>query len=102
MKHVRYGSLGAEHAERPGLFDSQGWIREPSRVIADIDRRTLSPQAIKMLSGLDLTRLPLITGAVRHSCTVSEVGKIVCVDLNYADHAAESGLPVPAEGRYYF
>ena len=95
MKLVRCGVLGAE---RPGLINSQGQIRDPSRVIADIDRRTLSPQAIKMLSGLDLIRLPLITGAVRYSCTVSEVG----VDLNYADHAAESGLPVPAEGRYYF
>ncbi|MDB6001803.1 MAG: 5-carboxymethyl-2-hydroxymuconate delta-isomerase [Rhizobacter sp.] len=105
MKLARFEAVSGGHPpftrsqgnERPGVIDSQGGLRDLSGLIADIDARTLSPQALAMLAAVDPRTLPLVTGPVRYGCPVARVGKIVAAGLNYADHAAESGLPVPAE-----
>ncbi|RBL86706.1 2-hydroxyhepta-2,4-diene-1,7-dioate isomerase [Streptomyces cavourensis] len=94
MKLVRYGQPGQE---KPGLIDAQGALRDLSGVVGDIDAAAIAPAALAKLAKLDAAALPRVDGAVRYGCPVSGVGKIVCVGLNYADHAAESGLPVPAE-----
>lgn len=94
MKLVRYGQPGQE---KPGLIDAQGALRDLSGVVGDIDAAAIAPAALARLARLDAASLPRVDGAVRYGCPVSGVGKIVCVGLNYADHAAESGLPVPAE-----
>lgn len=94
MKLVRYGQPGQE---KPGLIDAQGALRDLSGVVGDIDAAAIAPAALARLAQLDAAGLPRVEGAVRYGCPVNGVGKIVCVGLNYADHAAESGLPVPAE-----
>ncbi|MDC6161197.1 fumarylacetoacetate hydrolase family protein [Achromobacter xylosoxidans] len=94
MKLVRYGQPGQE---KPGLIDAQGALRDLSGVVADIDTAAIAPAMLARLAQLDSASLPRVDGAVRYGCPVNGVGKIVCVGLNYADHAAESGLPVPAE-----
>lgn len=94
MKLVRYGQPGQE---KPGLIDAQGALRDLSGVVGDIDAAAIAPAALARLARLDAASLPRVEGAVRYGCPVNGVGKIVCVGLNYADHAAESGLPVPAE-----
>lgn len=94
MKLVRYGQPGQE---KPGLIDAQGALRDLSGVVGDIDAAAIAPAALARLARLDAASLPHVDGAVRYGCPVNGVGKIVCVGLNYADHAAESGLPVPAE-----
>lgn len=94
MKLVRYGQPGQE---KPGLIDAQGALRDLSGVVGDIDAAAIAPAALAKLAKLDAASLPRVDGAVRYGCPVNGVGKIVCVGLNYADHAAESGLPVPAE-----
>ncbi|BEG75015.1 fumarylacetoacetate hydrolase family protein [Achromobacter xylosoxidans] len=94
MKLVRYGQPGQE---KPGLIDAQGALRDLSGVVGDIDAAAIAPAALARLARLDAASLPRVDGAVRYGCPVNGVGKIVCVGLNYADHAAESGLPVPAE-----
>jgi 2-keto-4-pentenoate hydratase/2-oxohepta-3-ene-1,7-dioic acid hydratase in catechol pathway len=94
MKLVRYGNPGQE---RPGLIGSDGLLRDLSMLLPDIDGDTLSPRTLHALSLLDADRLPVVEGEVRYGCPVAGIGKIVCVGLNYADHAAESGMPVPPE-----
>ncbi|MCV6901250.1 MAG: fumarylacetoacetate hydrolase family protein [Achromobacter xylosoxidans] len=94
MKLVRYGQPGQE---KPGLIDAQGALRDLSGVVGDIDAAAIAPAALARLARLDAASLPRVDGAVRYGCPVNGVGQIVCVGLNYADHAAESGLPVPAE-----
>lgn len=94
MKLVRYGQPGQE---KPGLIDAQGALRDLSGVVGDIDAAAIAPAALARLARLDAASLPRVDGAVRYGCPVNGVGKIVCVGLNYADHAAESGLPLPAE-----
>ena len=94
MKLVRYGNAGQE---RPGLIGSDGLLRDLSMLLRDIDGDTLSPRTLHALSLLDADRLPVVEGDVRYGCPVAGIGKIVCVGLNYADHAAESGMPVPPE-----
>jgi len=94
MKLIRYGQPGAERA---GLVDAQGVLRDLSMLLPDIGPAQLSPRTLSALAALDTARLPVVAGAVRLGCPVAGVGKIVCVGLNYADHAAEAGLPAPAE-----
>ena len=94
MKLVRYGQPGQE---KPGLIDAQGALRDLSGVVADIGGAALAPESLARIAALDASTLPRVDGQPRHGCPVAGVGKIVCVGLNYADHAAESGLPVPAE-----
>jgi 2,4-didehydro-3-deoxy-L-rhamnonate hydrolase len=94
MKLLRYGSLGHE---RPGILDSAGRIRDLAGVVADIDAETLSPQGLNRLAALKLESLPLVDGNPRLGTPVSGIGKVLCIGLNYSDHAAESGMPVPKE-----
>jgi 2-keto-4-pentenoate hydratase/2-oxohepta-3-ene-1,7-dioic acid hydratase in catechol pathway len=94
MKLVRYGRAGAE---RPGIVDAEGKLRDLSRVVEDITPEIFQPAALKKLRGVKLARLPLVTGKPRLGCPLAGIGKIVCIGLNYTDHAAEVGLPLPKE-----
>jgi len=93
MKLVRVGKPGAE---RPGMIDAQGRVRDLSGVVADIGAAQLAPAALAQLAQVDPASLPVIEGA-RFGVPWSGVGKIVAIGLNYADHAAEAGMPLPAE-----
>lgn len=94
MKLLRYGPRGAE---RPGALDSSGLLRDLSRHVRDIDGSLLLPERLEQLRSLSLTDLPEVQGNPRIGACLARVGKIVCVGLNYSDHAAESGMPIPAE-----
>jgi 2-keto-4-pentenoate hydratase/2-oxohepta-3-ene-1,7-dioic acid hydratase in catechol pathway len=94
MKLLRYGPPGAE---KPGLLDSTGAIRDLSGVVPDISRETLLPQSIAGLRKLDPDSLPRVGGKPRLGPCVGQVGKFICIGLNYSDHAAESGMAVPSE-----
>jgi ureidoglycolate lyase len=94
MKLLRYGPKGQE---KPGLVDAQGKIRDLSNVVADIDGDTLTDAALARLRALDPASLPLVEGNPRLGPAVGKIGKFICIGLNYADHAAESNLPVPTE-----
>ncbi|OLI24264.1 fumarylacetoacetate hydrolase family protein [Xanthomonas oryzae] len=92
MKLVR---IGAEGHERPGLIDSEGRIRDLSGVIDDVAGQHITNAGLEKLRVLDVATLPLIEGDVRYGAAVGRIGKFICVGLNYADHAAESGMEVP-------
>ncbi|MBV6777967.1 fumarylacetoacetate hydrolase family protein [Xanthomonas euvesicatoria] len=92
MKLVR---IGAEGHERPGLIDSEGRIRDLSGVIDDVAGEHLTNAGLDKLRALDVSALPVIEGEVRYGAAVGRIGKFICVGLNYADHAAESGMEVP-------
>ncbi len=94
MKLLRYGDPGAE---RPGLVDSAGQIRDLSAIISDLWGGSLSPQRLDVIRQLDHATLPIVPGNPRIGPCVSGVGKFICIGLNYSDHAAESGMAVPAE-----
>jgi 2-keto-4-pentenoate hydratase/2-oxohepta-3-ene-1,7-dioic acid hydratase in catechol pathway len=94
MKLVRYGRIGKE---KPGLIDPAGKLRDLSEVVADIDADTLGPRALARLARLKPESLPAVRGTPRLGACVAKVGNFVAVGLNYADHAAESGQPVPKE-----
>ena len=94
MKLVRYGPAGEE---RPGMLDVEGTLRDLSAHVEDIAGATLSPDGLDRLRALDPASLPLVEGSPRIGPCVGRVGKFVCIGLNYADHAAESGLSVPPE-----
>jgi len=94
MKLVRYGKPGKE---KPGLIDAQGQLRDLSAVIADIGPAQLGDVALARLQRLNPDKLPLVKGKPRLGSPVQGVGKFIAIGLNYADHAAESGLPIPAE-----
>lgn len=94
MKLLRYGAKGAE---KPGLLDADNQIRDLSAHVADIAGDVLTPVGLAALAQLDPASLPLVTGNPRIGACVGQVGKFVCIGLNYADHAAESGMDVPKE-----
>ena len=94
MKLIRYGQPGAE---RPGLVDTQGVLRDLSMLLADIGPSQLGPRTLAALAAIDAARLPAVEGQPRLGCPVGGVGKIVCVGLNYRDHALEAGMQPPAE-----
>ncbi len=94
MKLLRYGSVGNE---KPGLLDQAGSIRDLSSVINDIDGETLSPRSIEQLSGIEPESLPTVAGEPRLGTCVGNIGKLVCIGLNYSDHAKESGMAIPTE-----
>ena len=94
MKLLRHGPKGQE---KPGLLDTEGRIRDLTGIVDDIAGDVLSDAGLAKLRALDVTSLPLVEGSPRIGPCVGRVGKFVCIGLNYADHAAESGLPVPAE-----
>ncbi len=91
MKLLRYGTVGAE---KPALLDADGQIRDLSKVIADV---ALGDSALDSLRAIVPTDLPLVHGNPRIGACVGRVGKFICIGLNYADHAAESGMTLPAE-----
>ena len=94
MKLVRYGQPGKE---KPGLIDTDGKLRDLSGVIADVTPEHLSDKALAKLAKLKADKLPLVKGKKRFGPPVSRVGKFIAIGLNYADHAAESGMPIPKE-----
>ncbi|MEO6923503.1 MAG: fumarylacetoacetate hydrolase family protein [Bryocella sp.] len=94
MKLIRFGNVGSE---LPGLLDSNGRIRSLSGVVPDIAGATLLPESISKLQSLDIEKLPLVEGDPRIGPCVGNVGKFICIGLNYSDHAAESGAQVPSE-----
>jgi 2,4-diketo-3-deoxy-L-fuconate hydrolase len=94
MKLVRYGNPGKE---KPGLIDVDGKLRDLSAVLGDIGPDQLSDTALAKLRKLKTDKLPLVKGTPRLGSPVSGVGKFIAIGLNYADHAAEAGLPIPAE-----
>jgi 2-keto-4-pentenoate hydratase/2-oxohepta-3-ene-1,7-dioic acid hydratase in catechol pathway len=94
MKLVRYGNPGKE---KPGLMDDDGKLRDLSGVIKDIGPEQLSDAALAKLRRLKTANLPLVRGKPRIGCPVTGVGKFVAIGLNYADHAAEAGMPIPKE-----
>ena len=94
MKLLRYGPPGAE---KPGLLDSTGAIRDLSGVVPDIAGDTLLPESLAKLRKLDPASLPKVSGTPRIGPCVGRVGKFIAIGLNYSDHAAESGMPVPKE-----
>jgi len=94
MKLMRYGAKGAE---RPALVDADGVVRDLSGALADITATTLAPHSLQRLRDIDPTTLPVVADPGRIAPPWSGMGKFICVGLNYADHAAESNLPVPAE-----
>ncbi len=94
MKLVRYGNAGKE---KPGLIDADGKLRDLSGTIADIGPGQLGDAALAKLRKLKTDKLPLVKGSPRMGCPVTGVGKFIAIGLNFADHAAESGLPIPKE-----
>ena len=94
MKLLRFGDAGAE---KPGALDSDGRIRDLSSHVADIGPEQLDDVSLATLAALDLKSLPAVPASVRRGPPVSNIRKVVCIGLNYSDHAAESGLPVPEE-----
>jgi 2,4-diketo-3-deoxy-L-fuconate hydrolase len=94
MKLLRYGESGRE---KPGLLDSQGKIRDLSGVVGEIAGDVLRADGLAKLRGIDPASLPEVQGTPRLGPPVGQVGKFICVGLNYADHAAESGMPVPEQ-----
>ena len=94
MKLLRYGDKGQE---RPALLDNDGQLRDLSAVVADIAGQALSPESIARLQDIDPSTLPLVEGSPRIGACVGQVGKFICIGLNYADHAAETGAAIPAE-----
>ncbi|MBH2768618.1 fumarylacetoacetate hydrolase family protein [Serratia marcescens] len=94
MKLLRYGEPGQE---RPGMLDEQGRLRDLSQHIADVCGAALSPASLAKLRALDSAALPLVEGQPRLGACVGGIGKFICIGLNYADHAAETGAAIPEE-----
>ena len=94
MKLLRYGEKGQE---RPALLDADGRLRDLSAHISDVAGDALLPQNLARLQELDPASLPLVPGNPRLGACVGQVGKFICIGLNYADHAAETGAPIPEE-----
>ncbi|MDD2925395.1 ureidoglycolate lyase [Rhodoferax sp.] len=98
MKLLRYGPAGCE---KPGILDAHGYVRDLSALVADIGGPALLPSSLARLRAIDLDTLPRVAGVpqqgLRLGPCVAAVGKCICIGLNYADHAAEAGMPVPPE-----
>ena len=94
MRLVRFGRAGSE---RPGLLDANGVLRDLSRVVPDIAPAMLAPAGLARLRALKVARLPAVKGRPRLGCPLAGIGKMVCIGLNYTDHAEEVQLPLPTE-----
>jgi len=98
MKLLRHGAPGAE---KPGLLDTSGRVRDLSGIVPDIAGQVLRPAGLKALQDLDIDTLPVVEGTpqedLRLGPCVGGIGKFVCIGLNYADHAEEAGMPIPEE-----
>ena len=94
MKLLRYGPSGHE---KPGLLDADGRIRDLSSIVSNIDSGVLAPSRLEHLRKFDPAKLPLVRGTPRLGVPYTGIGKFIAIGLNYSDHAAESGMPVPSE-----
>lgn len=94
MKLLRYGPAGRE---KPGLLDADGHIRDLSSIVSHIDSSLLAPNRLEHLSRFDPVKLPLVRGTPRLGVPYTGIGKFIGIGLNYSDHAAEAGMPVPGE-----
>lgn len=94
MKLLRYGPLGQE---KPGILDDAGKIRDLSGVIDDVNPSTVDDATLARIAGTDLSSLPEVSGNPRIGACVGDIGKMVCIGLNYSDHAAETGATPPPE-----
>jgi len=94
MKLLRYGPKGQE---KPGLLDANGIVRDLSDLLPDLTSDCLGRATLDKLASVDPSRLPAVEGPVRMAPIVADIGKLICVGLNYSDHAAESGMDVPSE-----
>ncbi|MBM9401135.1 fumarylacetoacetate hydrolase family protein [Gluconacetobacter azotocaptans] len=94
MKLARYGASGAE---RPAVVDDGGRLRDLSEHLSDLDGEALSDEAMRRLAALDIATLPVVGRSVRLGPPVASSGRIICIGLNYRDHAEETGLPIPRE-----
>lgn len=94
MKLLRYGAVGRE---KPGILDVKGQLRDLSSLYTDIDGAALDSGLLAELHDMDLDKLPIVTGTPRLGPCISGVGKILCIGLNYRDHATETGMPIPNE-----
>jgi ureidoglycolate lyase len=94
MKLLRYGKIGAE---KPGILDEQGAIRDLSSLVEDISATTIATDGIEPIKSIDPTTLPRVEGNPRIGPCVGQIGKFVCIGLNYTDHAKETGMPIPTE-----
>jgi 2-keto-4-pentenoate hydratase/2-oxohepta-3-ene-1,7-dioic acid hydratase in catechol pathway len=94
MKLLRYGDIGNE---KPGILDNEGKIRDLSSHIPDINGDTISENSLNKIASINISSLPIIPDGTRLGSCVGNSGKFLCIGLNYSDHAAESGLPVPSE-----
>jgi 2-keto-4-pentenoate hydratase/2-oxohepta-3-ene-1,7-dioic acid hydratase in catechol pathway len=94
MKLVRFGAAGQE---KPGAIDGSGKLRDLSSVVPDIDAAALSPEGLARLKAVDLGKLPEVAGTVRYGVPVAHVPNLVCIGLNYTDHAEETNAPIPSQ-----
>ena len=94
MKLLRYGPRGQE---KPGMLDADGTIRDLSGHVDDINGAAISPQSLTRLASIDLDSLSIVDGAPRLGACVADIGKFMCIGLNYTDHAEETGHPIPEE-----
>ncbi len=94
MKLLRYGPVGKE---KPGLLDGSGVLRDLSAIVPDINPEVLSEAGLAKLRKLDPATLPRVKGTPRMGCPVAGIGKFIAIGLNYSDHAAEIGSPIPKE-----
>ena len=94
MKLVRFGKLGRE---KPGIIDEEGQIRDLSTKLKDIDSKAINSNSLKLVQRVNLKKLNIVKGKPRLGVPVSNIGKIVCIGLNYVDHAKEVGVPLPKE-----
>ena len=94
MRLVRYGEV---NAEKPGILDDQGGIRDLSSIVDDISPATVQAGELERIASIDPSNLPRVEGSPRLGPCVGQIGKFVCIGLNYTDHAKESGMPIPTE-----
>ena len=94
MKLVRFGKQGRE---KPGIIDEEGYIRDLSTKLKDIDSKAINSNSLKLVQRVNLKKLNIVKGKPRLGVPVSNIGKIVCIGLNYVDHAKEVGAPLPKE-----
>ena len=94
MRLVRYGEVGAE---KPGILDDRGSIRDLSSIVGDISPATVQAGELERIASIDPSSLPRVEGNPRLGPCVGQIGKFVCIGLNYTDHAKETGMPIPTE-----
>jgi len=99
MKLLRYGPIGAE---KPGLLDNAGLLRDLSEHVDDINGAMLNDATLDLLRALDVSALPIVEGEQRIGACVGNIGKFLCIGLNYSDHAAETGAAIPKHPILFF